>query len=145
MVYLDTSVIAAYYCPEPNSGIVEKIILQLKQPAISDLTELELASAVSRKIREKNLSREDAVKIISLFQSHVAQGMFQKISVQPEHYQIAASWITRFTTALRTLDALHLAVAGTHNATALTADVQLVKAARHFGVSVKLLSRSCKV
>jgi len=144
MIYLDTSVIAAYYCPEPNSSIVEKIILQTKHPAISDLTELELASAVSRKIREKNLSRDDGVKIISLFRSHVAQGMFERLSVQSEHFQIAAAWVSRFTTSLRTLDALHLAVAGTHNATALTADIQLAKAARHFGISAKLVSRSFK-
>ena len=144
MDYFDTSVLAAYYCPEPNSPAAEKIILHSENPTISDLTELELASALSRKIREKSLTREDARKIIALFQSHVSQGLFQKIAVEQEHFQIARAWVAQFTTPLRTLDALHLAIAHTQKALLLTSDLQLEKAARHFGVSVKLVGNSVK-
>ncbi len=144
MDYFDTSVLAAYYCPEPNSPAAEKIILHSKSPAISDLTELELASALSRKIREKSITREDGRKIIALFQSHVSQGLFQKIAVEQEHFQIARAWIAQFTTPLRTLDALHLAIAHTQKALFFTSDLLLVKAARHFGISVKLVSNSLK-
>ena len=66
MDYFDTSVLAAYYCPEPNSPAAEKIILHSENPAISDLTELELVSALSRKIREKSITREDGRKIIAM-------------------------------------------------------------------------------
>jgi len=52
MIYLDTSVLVPYYCPEPDSGKAEKIIIEAGLPAISNLTVVELASAVSRKIRE---------------------------------------------------------------------------------------------
>ena len=144
MDYFDTSVVAAYYCLEPNSSAAEKIILHSKNPSISDLTELELASAVSRKIREKSLSRDDGGKIMALFQSHVSQGLFQKIAVEPDHFQIAKAWIAQFTTPLRTLDALHLAIAHTQRAFFFTSDLQLVKAARHFGVSVRLVGNSSK-
>ncbi|MBN2107254.1 MAG: type II toxin-antitoxin system VapC family toxin [Deltaproteobacteria bacterium] len=144
MDYFDTSVVAAYYCPEPNSPAAEKIILHSKSPAISDLTELELASALSRKIREKSIMREDGHKIIALFQSHVSQGLFQKTAVELEHFQIARTWIAQFTTTLRTLDALHLAIAHTQNALFFTSDLQLAKAARHFGISVKLVGNSLK-
>ena len=55
MYYLDTSILAAYYCPELLSEKVEKIIISAKRPCMSSLTEVELASAISRKIRQKNL------------------------------------------------------------------------------------------
>ena len=72
MVYLDTSVVAAYYCPEPLSPIVEKEILKNEDPSISLLTALEMYSAVSRKIREHALSPADGNRIINRFQSHVS-------------------------------------------------------------------------
>ena len=58
MNYIDTSVLIAYYCPEPISETAEKLILSSKRPCISSLTEVELASALSRNVREKNLSPE---------------------------------------------------------------------------------------
>lgn len=142
MDYFDTSVVAAYYCPEPGSPAAEKIILHSQNPAISDLTELELASAVSRKIREKSLMRDDGGKIIALFESHVSQGLFEKMPIGPEHFQIAKAWIAQFTTPLRTLDALHLAIANMQKARFFTSDVLLAKAARHFGVKVRLVGKS---
>ncbi len=76
MSYLDTSALVPYYCPEPNSEAVEKIIMETRWPAISNLTEVELASAVSRKIREGNLSQADGNRIIRQFQSHIEQNLF---------------------------------------------------------------------
>ena len=58
MYYLDTSVLVAYYCPESICERVEKLILSSKRPGTSFLTEVELASALSRNVREKNLSPE---------------------------------------------------------------------------------------
>jgi hypothetical protein len=63
MLYLDTSILVAYYSPEQGSERVEKVITKINQPAISYLTAVEMASAVSRKIREKNLSLVDGSKI----------------------------------------------------------------------------------
>lgn len=142
MDYFDTSVVAAYYCPEPGSPAAEKTILHSKHPAISDLTELELASAVSRKIREKSIRRDDGGKIIALFEAHVSQGLYEKISVGPEHFQIAKAWIAQFSTPLRTLDALHLAIANMQKAHFFTSDLLLAKAARHFDVKVQLIGKS---
>ncbi|GAG95804.1 unnamed protein product, partial [marine sediment metagenome] len=52
MIYLDTSVLAAYYCPEEKSDAVEKIIVKNKPLRISPLNEVEFASALSKKVRE---------------------------------------------------------------------------------------------
>ena len=111
MYYLDTSILAAYYCPEPLSEKVEKIIISAKRPCISFLTEVELASAISRKIREKNLSPEDGNKIFNQFQIHLKESIYRLISVEDRHYQTAKNRILQFAVPLKTLDAIHLAIA----------------------------------
>lgn len=139
MRYLDTSILAAYYCPEPLSDVVEGYITGTRQPAISQLTEVELASAVSRKIREKSLSQRDGFRILNEFQSHIDKGLFHYLPVEPRHYRQAKTWISRFTAPLRTLDALHLAVSASSSIELLTADIRLADSARHFGIDVILI------
>lgn len=139
MIYLDTSILVSYYCPETTSNSVEKIILKTNQPAISLLTEVEFVSAISKKIREKSLSRADGEKILGEFQLHSKQQLFQWIPVYPEHYEIAKSWIGQFTCSLRTLDALHLAVVSLNNFILLTSDIQLAKSADFLGIKKKLI------
>ena len=139
MVYVDTSVLAAYYCPESMSDDVEAILVQLERPAISPLTEVELFSAIGRKIREKQLSQENGKRIIARFHAHIEQSIYTWIPLEERHFKTAGIWISQFTTPLRTLDALHLAVASIGNMTLLTADQQLASAARHFGIDLELL------
>ena len=139
MIYLDTSVLVSYYCPEPVSSAVEKIILKTKQPAISHLTEVELVSAISKKIREKNLSRFDGEKILEKFQSHITQQLFQWIPVNSEHFRMAKAWIVRFKSPLRTLDALHLAIVSSNRLTLVTSDIQLAKSAGFFRIKKRLI------
>ena len=136
MFYIDTSVLAAYYYPEAISDSVEKFILKIKRPVISALTEVELASSLSRKVREKSISKNAANQILSRFQSHLASGAFDRLAVVNVHYQTAKSWISQFVTPLRTLDALHLAITSTNNLSLVTADQQLAGAAEHFGIKV---------
>ncbi len=142
MIYLDTSILVPYYCPEPNSEIAEGIIMEAGQPAISNLTEVELASAVSRKIREQNLSQTDGNRIMAEFQSHIDRNLFLMIPVRMLHYQIAKDWIARFSTPLRTLDALHIAVTFSNDLTIVTADERLENSARSLRVRSNLISTS---
>ena len=136
MVYVDTSVLVAYYCPEPISEIAENLILSSKRPRISSLTEVELASALSRKVREKNLSPDDGNKIFNQFQSHLEQSFYGLTALEDRHYQTAKTWIVQFSTSLKTLDALHLAVAAEGDFTLLTADKHLSISAKYFGIDV---------
>ena len=89
MYYVDTSVLVAYYYPELISETAEKIILRSERPCISSLTEVEFASAPTRKVREKNLSPEDGNKIFKKFQSHIEQSLYILAVVEDKHYQIA--------------------------------------------------------
>jgi predicted nucleic acid-binding protein len=144
MYYLDTSMLAAYYCPEPLSEKAEKIIMGAKLPCISSLTEIELASAISRKIREKNLSPEDGNRIFNQFQTHLKETLYRLISVEDRHYQTAKNWILRFAVPLKTLDAIHLAIAAESDLALLTADRRQVVSAKYFGIKVVNLANHVK-
>jgi predicted nucleic acid-binding protein len=136
MYYLDTSVLAAYYCPEPLSEQAEKIVISSDRPCISSLTEVELASAIARKIREKDLSQEGGNKIFNQFQTHLKGPLFRLITVEGRHYKTAKNWILQFAVPLKTLDALHLAIAAEGDYTLATADRQLDISAKYFGIDV---------
>lgn len=69
--YLDTSVLVAYYSPEIMSEKVQAFLNDQVKPAISYLTEVELFSAIARKVRLGNLSRTDGDRIVSKFLSHL--------------------------------------------------------------------------
>jgi len=139
MVYIDTSVLVSYYCPEPLSEAAERIILRSDKPSLSALTEVELASALSRKMREKEISQVDANRVITKFQSHLDQFLFKRIPLEREHYSLAFNWLIQLSIPLKTLDALHLAVAAGNNLQVITADRQLARSAQKLGLANKLL------
>ena len=139
MPYIDTSVLAAYYCPEPLSEKAEIVLRSSAEVCISELTEVELTSAVSRKVRAKEISASDANKILNQFQYHIAHHFYRYLSIDSTHYQLARKWIAGFNISLRTLDALHLALAAANNIELITSDRQLALSAEYFGVEVQLL------
>jgi predicted nucleic acid-binding protein len=138
-MYLDTSVLVAYYCPEQLSEIVEKLIVGQRQPAISDLVEVEFVSALARKVRSREMSRNDARRVSSTFVEHVEARLYARLPLQHSHLATARDWIAGFEISLRTLEALHLAVAQAANLRFVTADGQLARAAIALGIDAQLL------
>lgn len=139
MVYLDTSVLVAYYVPEAGSSRVQKAISRQSRVAISPLVEVEIFSALNRKVRAGDLDISDARKVASLFELHLEDRLFDIVPVAAREFHIAREWLGRFSTLLRTLDALHLATAFCNDLTILTADKQLAAGAKELGVSVKAI------
>ena len=74
--------------------------------------------------------------IFNLFQTHLKESLFRLIAVENRHYQTAKNWILQFAVPLKTLDALHLALASEGDFTLLTADGQLDISAKYFGIDV---------
>ncbi|HET8655866.1 MAG TPA: type II toxin-antitoxin system VapC family toxin [Longimicrobiaceae bacterium] len=139
-LYIDTSVLAAYYCPEPLSGSAEELLRATMEPAISSLTEVELCSAVARKVRMGEMEESDGRTVIGAFRAHVEAGYYRRILLRAKHYEDARDRITTFAVPLRSLDALHLAVALGERLTLVTADTGLAAAVRSFGGEAQLLS-----
>ena len=141
MSYIDTSVIVAYYCPEAISSEVQNLLRsQTEQPALSFLTEVEFTSAISRKVRMNELGPVDANRILTKFTSHTEAGLYRIIPLEKAHYQLAKGWISLLTTPLRTLDALHLAIASSEELQVVTSDESLFKAAGMLDLDAQLIT-----
>ena len=140
MVYVDTSLLVAYYCPEAISDQVQHILQQYEQPAVSVLTEVELFSAVAKKVRVEEIKQADAHRIGAQFTSHSDRGLFTMLPVANHHWRLARDWIGLYSTPLRALDALHLAIASAEGLELLTADKSLYQSANVLGVKARLLS-----
>ncbi len=141
ILYIDTSVLAPYYCPEHLSTRAQELLInEDHQPAVSSLTEVELYSAVARKVRMNEMSGTDGNRILTRFSSHMSSGLFKIISVKDHHWQMAKGWIALFSTPLRTLDALHLAVAAAEDLELVTADKHLYQAAGILDIPARFLA-----
>jgi predicted nucleic acid-binding protein len=138
-VYIDTSVLVAYYCPERLSGKAEVFLTAHIQPAISALTELELFSAISRKVREKGMDHKDAGRVTARFVAHLDNHYYTFLPVEAHHFRLARDWIGMFKLSLRTLDALHLAIASSQGFSIVTTDKTLSKSAKGLGLDSILL------
>jgi predicted nucleic acid-binding protein len=138
-VYVDTSVLGAYYCPEPLSETAESALRKVRGPVVSSLSDVEFCSLISRKRRLKELTERQAGEILNLFDAHVAEGFYRRIALSAEHFFKARQLILVADSGLRTLDALHLAAAVTESLTMLTADREFAKAARRFKAEAILI------
>ena len=140
MIYVDTSVLAAYYCPELLSGRAQSALAQAGERAISSLVELEFVSALARKVRTHEMHRRDAHRILAVFQSHLDQGIYTRLGVDAAHFAKAREWLATFGVPLHTLDALHVALAAMKGCSILTADALLAKACTKVGVKARLIA-----
>jgi len=139
LIYVDTSVLVAFYSPEPLSGKAERVVRGSDRPALCDLAQVEFASAVARKVRERELSPADGRRILARFRSHIDSGLYDRLALEPSHLEMARDWIGQLIHPLRTLDALHFAVAASAGLPLVTSDRILARAGRAFGVSVRLV------
>jgi uncharacterized protein len=140
LIYLDTSAVAPFYWTEALSEAIEALLREEAEPALSQLAEVELFSALSRRVRMGEVESDAARAIVNRFQADLNQGFYTRLIVEPVHYNLARDWIGQFDTPLRTLDALHLAIAASHNIAIVTADEGLAESARRLGVEVLILA-----
>lgn len=139
MIYLD-SVIAPFYWQEQLSETVQELLHDESDIALSQLVEVELFSALSRRVRMREISQDQAGAIADQFEAHIDYGFYTRLPVEALHYRLAQDWIRRFDTPLRTLDALHLAIAFSQEICLVTADQGLAGSAETFGIEVRLLT-----
>jgi len=138
MDYFDTSALLPYYRPEPLSKKVQEILMADLPVAISMLVDVEIASALSRLVRMGEFSDQNAAKVQNAFASDVEKGCFHYLALDAAVFQQAQRWLLERKTALRALDALHLACAALAEARFVTADRALAAAAQAHGVDCLL-------
>ncbi len=134
-LYFDTSALLPYYREESASPQVQTFLSQVRPPVlISDLTKVEMASAIARWTRMKEIGEPQAALIENIFERDIRSGLYLVRALFSAHYQKAEKWLTARNSALRTLDALHIACCWSFNAKLATCDHAMHKAAQMLGM-----------
>ena len=136
--YVDTSVLGAYYCPEPFSGAAEAALLELRDACTSPLTEVEFASLIAHKQRLKELGAREAAEVLRLFGQHVSGGHYRRLPLRTGDFFRARNLIGSMASASSTVDALYLACTLAAGIPLLTADRDFTRAARRHDTSATL-------
>lgn len=139
--YFDTSALLPYYREEPASGRVQAMLESLGPPVLlSSLTRVEMASAIARWTRMKEVDEAQATLVENTFYQDISQGYFLIKPLAEIHYQQAEKWLSARKTALRTLDALHVACCWGFQASLVTCDHTMHEAARALGLESTCLA-----
>ncbi|WP_375452104.1 type II toxin-antitoxin system VapC family toxin [uncultured Devosia sp.] len=141
MIYVDTSLLVALHVTERDSEVA---LSWFKRRATeiflySDWTELEVSSALSRKLRSGTMTfaqRRGAEQALQ----RTKLDSFRQVAVATEHFRSAESMVRHYETGLRSGDALHLAIAKANGAAIATLDQTFASAATRLGVAVEPVS-----
>ncbi|MFY9969955.1 MAG: type II toxin-antitoxin system VapC family toxin [Roseiarcus sp.] len=130
MCYFDTSFLTPLIREEKTSSRIARFIAGLPtgELAISQWTEVEVASLLARHARMGAIRSDEAREVNALFE-HIVRRSFVVLSPGSGDYILARRYLRDYETGLRAGDALHLAIAGNHQAEAIySLDKTMIKA-----------------
>ena len=134
-IYIDSSALAKLYVPEAESDRLNAFLRGRSDLLISELVITEVLSTIARKRREGKCSAVLASEIRDLLLAHVDSGYYGRLHLDPVVHREAERLLLLESIALRTLDALHVALALSAPAThIITYDNRLRAAAQHAGL-----------
>jgi predicted nucleic acid-binding protein len=136
LIYVDTSLLLPVYVPEVNSELANSVVKGAEDLLVSDLTVAEFLVGLARKVKLGTLSQELATQVQEAFKRHMAEGHLRRVAVVSSHSEAAGQLASTSPLILRSLDAIHLAVAVEHKATIATLDGRLSAAARAMDVKI---------
>lgn len=146
LYYLDSSALIKRYAPETGTAWVKRLFdpALSHQAYFSQVTGVEVAAGLSRKVRTKELSSKYYQLVLQLFLDDLDRGDYHIVPLNDTMVQMAIELTKRH--SLRAYDALHLATAKTVNTalasvqlpflTFVSADAALLTAAQGEGLSV---------
>lgn len=130
-----------FYYPEPDSEKIEAILLRSERVFITNLTIVEMASMLSRKVRTFELKKEEEAVLWNTFLDDLQAGEVQVITLDDRHFLKAADLIREFggKYGIKTLDSLQLSAAHNLKHTEfLCSDKVLAKVASKMGMRLAL-------
>ena len=136
MIYVDTSLLLPVYAPEARSEEANAVLGSASSIVISDLTVAEFYVGLARKVKLETLTVPQAEAARAAFESHLEEGLLRRLPLRTSHSETAGDLAWKSSVMLRTLDAIHLAVAAGLGAPVATFDDRLADAARDLGFEV---------
>lgn len=135
-IYLDSSALAKLYVPQPESDTLEGFLRGRRDLLISELVITEVLSAVPRRRREGLLTAFQASEIRDAVLTDADSGSLRRLDMSPVVHREAERLLFQTdSVALRTLDALHVALALLSAAThVVTYDARMRSAALQAGL-----------
>ena len=118
------------------SPVVGPLVLATPRRIVGDLTEVEIYSVASIKLRTGQATANEVASAIERFRDDLAVGHYRRVKLRAKHFRYARDRIARFDAPLRTLDALHLATAALAGAELMTLDRAPAKSAEAAGIEV---------
>jgi predicted nucleic acid-binding protein len=135
-VYLDTSVLVALFADDALNDRAQAFLETAPSLlVVSDFAAAELASAVARFVRMREMTRGVALKLFADFDAWIARSV-QRIEISAADVTAATGMLRRLDLTLRTPDALHLAIAQRSGAELATVDTRMAAAAQTLGVGL---------
>ncbi|MCX7060588.1 MAG: type II toxin-antitoxin system VapC family toxin [Gammaproteobacteria bacterium] len=115
MHYVDTSAFAEVLLNDPERAVVEALLEALQQDGLcsSRWTQVEIFSAISRRVRDGRLGVGAAERVRQLYANEISRQV-ELLPITPDCFSLAASWLAQASLGLRAADALHLATASVH-------------------------------
>jgi predicted nucleic acid-binding protein len=141
-IYLDSSALVKLYLPEPESESLDSLLRGRRDLMISELSMTEVLSAVARRRREGALSLPQAYELRNALLSDADSGSFRRLHLSAAiHREAERSLLGAESVGLRTLDALHIALAlSAPAASVATFDFRMRAAAEQAGLKVLAVS-----
>jgi len=138
LIYLDTSALAKWYLNEPGSEAFVRWIQQQNDVHISSLTSTEMRCLLSRRKRRGDISSELEHQVFAAFLDDIERGHLSLHPLAGQHTSAAIKLINQLPQhALRTLDAMHLAIARSIGAEAIaTSDHVMISAAESLHLKI---------
>ena len=137
LAYVDTSMLVKRYLPEIGSEELEaRLVAEQPVLVVSELAEVELSSALRRRLREGFIDKSYFDDALDGFRQDIDRGGLRLIALDRACLHRAVSLVRRLDAPLATLDALHLATALEHSCEIIfTSDAQLGRASMKTGLA----------
>ncbi|MEQ1725552.1 MAG: type II toxin-antitoxin system VapC family toxin [Sphingopyxis sp.] len=137
MIYLDTSLIVAAITPEVGTEAAQALLQSTAggHLCVSDWVMTEVSGALAFKVRTKQIDAAQRIRALQSWRA-LLDTSFNRLSIDRQVFDQAASYFERSDINVRSSDALHIAIADLNGCSLATLDRLMATAARQLGVEV---------